>query len=98
MDGGSEVSDVEDVFVGEEAELPNTIRCEAKPSEEEVTIHNITHLPYRSWCPHCERGKARRGNHRNRMRRMRSKIPVISVDYMWMKGKKGDVEAEACRV
>ena len=45
------MSDMEDVFVGEEAELPKTIRCESKPSEEEVRIHNRTHLPYRSWCP-----------------------------------------------
>ena len=36
MDGGSELSDVEDVFVGEEAELPRMIRCEERPSEEEV--------------------------------------------------------------
>ena len=94
MDGGSELSDVEDVFVGEEAELPKMIRCEDRPSEEEVKAHNRTHLPYRSWCPHCVRGKARRGNHRRRMRRLRSKIPVISVDYMWMKGKKGEGEED----
>ena len=29
------------------------------------------------------------------MRTMRCNIPLISVDYMWMKGKKGDVEEEA---
>ena len=45
VDGGSELSDVEDVFVGEEAELPKMIRCETRPSEEEVRTHNRTHLP-----------------------------------------------------
>ena len=73
---------MEDVFVGEEAELPKTMRFETRPREEEVRMHNQTHLPYRSWCPHCVRGKARRRNHRKMMRRMRSKIPVISVDYV----------------
>ena len=94
MDGVSELSDVEDVFVGEEAELPKMIRCENRPSEEEVKAHNRTHLPYRSWRPHCVRGKAWRGNRRRRMRRLRSNIPVISVDYMWMKGKRGEGEEE----
>ena len=86
---GSELSDMEDVFVGEEAELPKVIKCDNRPSEEEVRVHNRTHLPYRSWCPHCVRGKARR-HHKRRMRRLKSKVPVISLDYMWMKGRKGD--------
>ena len=24
-----------------------------QPSREDVARHNLTHLPYRSWCPHC---------------------------------------------
>ena len=36
MGGGSELSDVEDVFVGEEVESPRVIRCENRPSEEDV--------------------------------------------------------------
>ena len=91
VEGGSDLSDVEDVFVEDEAELPKTIKFDNRPSEEEVRIHNRTHLPYRSWCPHCVRGKARR-HHRRRMKRLRSKVPVISLDYMWMKGRKGDGE------
>ena len=84
---------MEDVFVGQEAELPKVIKCDNRPSKEEVRIHNLTHLPYRSWCPHCVRGKARR-HRKRRMRRLKSKVPVISLDYMWMKGRKGDGEAE----
>ena len=26
------------------------------PGKEEVEIHNLTHVPYRSWCPHCIKG------------------------------------------
>ena len=92
MGGGSELSGVEDVFIGEEAELPKTIRRENRPSEEEVKAHDRARLPYRSWRPHCVRGKARRANHRRNMRRLRSNIPVISLDDMWMKGKKGREE------
>ena len=27
------------------------------PSREEVEIHEMTHLPYRNWCPHCVKGR-----------------------------------------
>ena len=64
VNGGSELSDVEDVFVGEEAELPKTIKVDSRPSKEEVNRHNVTHMPYRRWCPHCVRGKAKRRAHR----------------------------------
>ena len=63
-DGGSELSDVEDVFVGDEVELPKKVYYDARPSKEEVELHNLIHLPYRSWCPHCVRGKAKRRHHR----------------------------------
>ena len=45
VDGGSELSDVEDWFMQEEAELPKMIRCDNRPSEDEVKAHNWTHLP-----------------------------------------------------
>ena len=34
--GGDELSDVEDVFIGEEAELPKKITWDPRPSKEEV--------------------------------------------------------------
>ena len=30
-----------------------------KPSQAEVDTHMTTHLPFRSWCPHCVRGKSK---------------------------------------
>ena len=57
------------------------------PSAEEVETHNLTHLPYRSWCPHCVRGKGKTMDHR---RAGRGKtIPELHVDYCFM-GSKGD--------
>jgi len=29
-----------------------------QPSKEEVLQHELTHLPFRSWCRHCVRGKS----------------------------------------
>ena len=88
------MSDVEDVFVSEEAQVPKVVKCDPRPSQEEVDKHNVTHLPYRSWCPHCIRGKAKRRAHRKRVREKRQGIPVISLDYMWMKGKKEEEDTE----
>ena len=29
------------------------------PLKEEVEAHNGSHVPYRSWCPHCVNGKGK---------------------------------------
>ena len=34
------------------------------PSKEEVEKHNMSHLPYRSWCRHCVRGKGKELAHK----------------------------------
>eukprot|EP00959_Pyramimonas_sp_CCMP1952_P165256 3454316-Pyramimonas_sp.AAC.1 len=64
-----------------------------RPSREEVEAHNTTHLPHRSWCPHCVRGKARGRNHRRRKRERNGGVPVISMDYMRLKGRKEEGES-----
>ena len=30
-----------------------------RPPQEEVDAHMLTHMPLRSWCPHCVRGKSK---------------------------------------
>ena len=60
------------------------------PSAEEVETHNLTHLPYRSWCPHCVRGKGKTMDHRRAGRP--KMIPELHVDYCFM-GSKGDATA-----
>ena len=84
-----------DVFVGDEAALPKKVYYDTRPNKEEVELHDITHLPYRSWCPHCVKGKAKIRHHRKKKKSHRSEVPVISMDYMWLKGKKGDGYDEA---
>ena len=34
------------------------------PSREEVLKHRLTHRPFRSWCPHCIKGKSREDKHK----------------------------------
>ena len=34
------------------------------PSKAEVETHNLNHLPFRSWCRHCVRGRGEEEPHR----------------------------------
>ena len=43
----------------EEAKRPKVRRCPMEPTKQERLEHEVTHLPYRSWCAHCIRGKAK---------------------------------------
>ena len=44
--------------------IPVKIKDPKLPSPEEEKEHMLTHLPYRSWCVHCVRGKGRSMDHR----------------------------------
>ena len=52
-----------------------------QPTEQERREHELTHLPYRSWCPTCVQSKGKQGNHPKQT----SKTPVIQVDLMYYK-------------
>ena len=36
------------------------------PSKQERETHNLTHIPFRSWCEHCVKGRARKRAHKRR--------------------------------
>jgi hypothetical protein len=38
---------------------PGALATPAAPSAEEFRNHQLTHLPFASWCPHCVPGKAK---------------------------------------
>ena len=54
-----------------------------EPSKKEVDEHYIDHGLFRSWCPHCVRGKAAAYGHRRMSKESRS-VPVVGLDYMFM--------------
>ena len=54
------------------------------PCEADVNYHNLTHLPFRSWCPYCVQGKAVSHPHVKR-KAEEADVPVISSDYMGLK-------------
>ena len=56
---------------------PKQFPVPCTPSEMEVRTHNLTHLPFRAWCPHCVQGKGKASQHRT----LSERSPVIQVDY-----------------
>ena len=54
-----DVRDEEDV----EATPVVARKAPKEPTEEERLRHLATHLPYRSWCEHCVKGRARKTAH-----------------------------------
>lgn len=68
--GGSEGEEMRypsahgELFCERGAKAPVNIRDPKKPSAEEVALHDMTHLPIRSSCSHCIRGRWRVADHR----------------------------------
>ena len=67
----------------EEARKPKMAKAPAKPSKEEVEEHMVTHLPFRSWCPHCVRGKSK-GKPHGKANKGNHEVPTIALDYTFM--------------
>ena len=53
----------------EEGRRPLFRKSENQPSSQEVEEHMKTHIPFRSWCAHCIRGRRRNSPHRSGGRR-----------------------------
>ena len=77
---------------GEEAPDVPRVRDPGEPTQNEIDVHAQTgRANFRSWCPHCVRGRARDGPH-HPTRRAADAIPVISFDYCFFKAS---AEAES---
>ena len=64
----------------EEARVPKVLKSPLQPTAREVDERNLTHLPFRDWCPHCIMGKARNIPHKKQKDREHL-VPHIHVDY-----------------
>ena len=53
-----------------------------QPTQQEVQEHNLTHMPYRNWCPICVQGKGRSTSHLQQT----SRKPIIQVDFAYLRG------------
>ena len=67
----------------EEAQDAKAAHRLVRPPQDEVNRHMITHLPFRSWCPHCVRGKSH-GKHHSRVKSDDKCVPTVCFGYMYM--------------
>ena len=69
----------------EEAREVRAPSVPATPSKEEVMQHRLKHHPYRSWCPHCVRGKGREDRHTGSSQKDDFYgVPKIASDYFYI--------------
>ena len=66
-----------------EGVLPRVKDSVDMPSKDEVEKHMVTHIPFRSWCDHCVRGRAV-NDHHQKGKSEESSVPVISLDYAYV--------------
>ena len=81
----------------ENGEKPRVLRDPALPTQKEREEYEATHLPFRSWCPHCVRGAARDAQSKKISAEMSySSIPRVYLDYCLFtedsKSDKGEAE------
>ena len=79
---------------GMEAEGRKTKRYQnpRMPSREEIEDHEVAgHLPFRSWCTHCIKGKGQAEAHRQQQKREEG-LPEVHLDYAFIGGRSGKEE------
>ena len=74
-----EVEDIVDVGE-EEAPRRRVLRDPGEPTMQEWEEHRVDHIPYRSWCPYCVRGRGTGTQHRKVKEVPR--IPTFGFDYL----------------
>ena len=64
----------------EENKGARTVKQPSQPSAVERARHEVTHMPFRSWCSVCCRGRSVKSPQKNR-RKLERYLPTIHVDY-----------------
>ena len=79
----------EDVAIEHDSEpeivIPESERIPNTPSVEEYVKHQITHYPFKSWCPICVKNAAQNNPHK-KVQHVRQ-TEVFGLDYMYMTSK-----------
>ena len=57
-----------------------TLTTPPQPTEAERELHNLTHMPFRSWCKICVQAKARKNYHKQ----VFDSRPTVQVDYAFL--------------
>ena len=64
---------------------PRVIPEPKQPTREEVARHNLTHLPYRNWCPHCLACRRSNNAHVASLSPEERSLPIFVSDYAFVR-------------
>ena len=81
MAGVKPVSPMCPLAEDEDAQPARAMRNPITPTQKMIDDHNVSHLPYRDWCPACVRGRGKSIPHRKVVDKEEDQLPVISIDY-----------------
>jgi len=76
---------------GKTTVLARGIPAPMMPSREVVARHNLNHLPYRTWCPHCVASRRPNSSHKSSKSRTERSIPVFVADYFFVRKPNEDL-------
>ena len=80
--------------VGDEEAIPaKALPSPTQPTRKEIQEHVLTHLPPRSWCRHCLRGRGTSLPHFRSKTEGEHVVPTVSIDHFFM-GPSGQEEAQ----
>ena len=76
-----------------ESEKPKGLRSPAMPSRREWEEHQLTHLPFRDWCPHCVKCRSQNNPHKRNAdedkdeEEKNSSMTTVAFDYAYLNEK-----------
>ena len=73
-----------DVDDGEATIVGKGMPAPYQPTQSEVDRHNLTHLPYRGWCPHCVAARRANNPHFQGTSEDRT-VPLFVADYCFIR-------------
>ena len=82
----AEPADAEPAEAAEAAEperKPRVVPAPQRPTAEEVLEHNVTHMPYRPWCPHCVKGRSVEDPHKSRHKSLPAEEEEPQYEVQW---------------
>ena len=89
-DGGDEAQDVIDVDDDEVIQTAQSMPEPLVPSKAVVDAHNLSHWPYRSWCPHCVAARRPNSHHRRQGAPAERTVPLLCADYCFIRDNEDD--------
>ena len=65
---------------------PKVVKAGYNPTQKEIDEHMPLHLPYRTWCARCVKGKRHGLPHKTKSMQDKDdeQVQVVSIDYMFI--------------